>query len=147
MCWSVCCGMGVVNTTQYDYIYECYLVLFGKPEQTLGISYMHVLMVYMMCGVHPSLVSWVFVEYCSRETPGIQVGAGNISYHSQYQNKQTYMSDSYIIHWQRRVYCICVHRLHVLEARYVRQYIYMLTHMCICYSQQSDSHRYDGGEG
>jgi len=34
------------------------------------------------------LVSWVFVEYCSRETPGIQVGAGNISYHSQQQNKQ-----------------------------------------------------------
>ena len=29
------------------------------------------------------LVSWVFVEYCSRETPGIQVGAGNISYHSR----------------------------------------------------------------
>ena len=84
----MCCGMGVENTTQYKYIYECYLVLFGKPEQTLGISYMHVLMVYMMCGVHPSLVSWVFVEYCSRETPGIQVGAGNISYHSQI-TKQT----------------------------------------------------------
>ena len=75
--------MGVENTTQYKYIYECYLVLFGKPEQTLGISYMHVLMVCMMCGVHPGLVSWVFVEYCSRETPGIQVGAGNISYHCQ----------------------------------------------------------------
>lgn len=88
MCWSVCCGMGVENTTQYNYIYECYLVLFGKPEQTLGISYMHVRGVYMMCGVLPGLVSWVFVEYCSRETPGIQVGAGNISYHSQI-TKQT----------------------------------------------------------
>jgi len=80
--------MGVENTTQYKYIYECYLVLFGKPEQTLGNSYMHVRGVYMMCGVLPGLVSWVFVEYCSRETPGIQVGAGDISYHSQYQNKQ-----------------------------------------------------------
>ena len=49
---------------------------------------MHVLMVCMMCGVHPSLVSWVFVECCSRETPDIQVGAGNISYHSQI-TKQT----------------------------------------------------------
>ena len=49
---------------------------------------MHVLLVYMLCDVHPSLVSWVFVEYCSRETPGIQVGAGNISYHSQI-TKQT----------------------------------------------------------
>ena len=88
MCWSVCCGMGVENTTQYNYIYECYLVLFGKPEQTLGISYMHVRGVYMMCGVLPGLVSWVFVEYCSRETPGMQVGAGNISYHSQI-TKQT----------------------------------------------------------
>jgi hypothetical protein len=88
MCWDVCCGMRVENTTQYNYIYECYLVLFGKPEQTLGISYMHVRGVYMMCGVLPSLVSWVFVEYCSRETPGIQVGAGNISYHSQI-TKQT----------------------------------------------------------
>jgi hypothetical protein len=43
----------------------------------------------MMCGVLPSLVSWVFVEYCSRETPGIQVGAGNISYHSQITKQTT----------------------------------------------------------
>jgi hypothetical protein len=70
--------MGVENTTQYNYIYGCYLVLFGKPEQTLGISYMHVRGVYMMCGVLPSLVSWVFVEYCSRETPGMQVSREHI---------------------------------------------------------------------
>ena len=55
MCWDVCCGIGVENTTQYNYIYECYLVLFGKPEQTLGNSCMHVRGVYMICGV---LLAW-----------------------------------------------------------------------------------------
>jgi len=59
-----------------------------QARTNLGVPYMHVRGVYMMCGVLPGLVSWVFVEYCSRETPGMQVGAGNISYHSQI-TKQT----------------------------------------------------------
>ena len=59
-----------------------------QARTNLGVPYMHVRWVYMLCAVLPCLVSWVFVECCSRETPDLQVGAGNISYHSQYQNKQ-----------------------------------------------------------
>jgi hypothetical protein len=59
-----------------------------QARTNLGVPYMHVRWVYMLCAVLPCLVSWVFVECCSRETPGIQVGAGNISYHSQI-TKQT----------------------------------------------------------
>ena len=59
-----------------------------QARTNLGVPYMHVRLVYMLCAVLPCLVSWVFVECCSRETPGIQVGAGNISYHSQI-TKQT----------------------------------------------------------
>ena len=87
MCWSVCCGMGVGNTTQYKYIWML-PGMFGKPEQTLmfHICTYGECICYVLC-FHAWCLGFSW-SYCSRETPGIQVGAGNISYHSQV-TKQT----------------------------------------------------------
>ena len=45
-------------------------------------------------------------------------------------NKQTYMSDSYIIHWQRRVYCICGHG-HMCRRRDMWSSIFICWHSCV----------------
>jgi hypothetical protein len=100
----------------------------------------------MMCNVLPSLVSWVFVECYSHETPGIQVGARNISYHSQI-TKQTakLICQTVTLYTDNAGYIVYVDMdICVGGTMCEAVYLYVDTHV-YSYDQQSDSHRYDGG--
>ena len=100
----------------------------------------------MMCGVLSGLMSWVFVEYCSRETPGIQVGAGNISYHSQITKQTTKLICQTVTLYTDNAGYIVYVDMDICVGGTICEAVYLDvdTHV-YSYDQQSDSHRYDGG--
>ena len=146
-CWSVCVVVWEWKKHNAVQIYIwMYLVLFGKPEQTLGfhICTYGECICYVLCFRAWCLgFSWSVVHVKPR---AYKLEQG--TYHTildNKTNKQTYMSDSYIIHWQRRVYCICGHG-HMCRRHDMWDSIHIcITHMYVYYSNKQTRKDMMGG--
>jgi hypothetical protein len=127
----VCCGMGVENTTQYKYIYECTWYCSASQNKPWGS---HICTYWWCIWCVACILAWCLgfswsIVHVKPRAYKLEQG----TYHTILNNKtnnQTYMLDSYIIHWQRRVYCICGHG-HMCRRHDMWSSIFICWHTCV----------------